>query len=135
MLGLAEQIRGDDRRVGEGVGDDHELAGARRQIDGRTARQFRRLPLGLGDIGVAGTEDLVGARHARAEGERRNRLGAAHERDRLEPAGRAGRQHHRMHAPILRRRRHRRALGHARGVRRQRQHDRVENRGAVPPGM
>ena len=63
MLGLAEQIGGNQRRIGAVVGNDQDLGGARRQVD---ADETEQLALGLGDIGIAGTGDHVDGTHADA---------------------------------------------------------------------
>ncbi len=63
MLGLAEQIGGDERRVGAVVGNDQDLGGARRQVD---ADQAEQLPLGLRHVRIAGAGDHVDGAHADA---------------------------------------------------------------------
>ena len=63
MLRLAEQISGDERRIGTVVGNDQDLSRSRRQIDADKAEQ---LALGLGDVGIAGAGDHVDGVHADA---------------------------------------------------------------------
>ena len=87
MLGLAEQIGGDGRGIGAGVGDDHQLGRSRGQVDPGAAgkrgdERFRRR-----DPGIAGAGDAVDRGDvARSEGQRRNRLRPAHGPDRFDPA-------------------------------------------------
>ena len=78
VLGLRQQVRGDERRVGAFVGDDEHL-GRPRGIVARGTRGIAvDLRFGFGDPGVARAEDLVDLRHA---------LGAVrHGRDRLRAA-------------------------------------------------
>ena len=79
VLGLAEQVDGDDERVGVLVGDDQDLGRTGEQVDADLAEQ---LPLGLGDVGVAGTGEQVDpADRLGAEGQRRDRLHAAEQVD------------------------------------------------------
>ena len=79
MLGLGEQVGGDERRVSGVVGDDQHLGRAGREVAGGARRVPRHLQLGLGDPCVAGPENLV---------HRRNAPGAIGEcRDGLRPAG------------------------------------------------
>ena len=87
MLGLAEQIGGNERGIGAVVGNDQDLGGARRQVD---ADQAEQLALGLGDIGVAGPGDHVDGAHADAAvGHGAERLHAA---DRVDLVGAGFRQ-------------------------------------------
>ena len=76
MLRLAEQIGGDQSRVGGGVGDDQHLGRPGEQIDPDAPEQ---LALGLGDERVAGPDQHVDRLQAvdQAEGHRRERLDAA----------------------------------------------------------
>ncbi len=75
VLGLAEQVGGAHLAVDRVVGDDQGLGRAGEQVDADAAEQ---LPLGLGDIGVAGADDHI---------DRRDRLGAErHRGDRLHAA-------------------------------------------------
>ena len=78
MLGLAEEVGGDDGRVGAVVGDDEELARAGGHVDGGAAGEAGDERLGLGDPGVAGAANLVAAGDcAGAQGQGGDRLGAA----------------------------------------------------------
>ena len=63
MLGLAEQIGGDERRIGAVVGDDQDLGRPGGQVDADHAEQ---LALCLGDVGIAGAGDHVHGAHADA---------------------------------------------------------------------
>ena len=75
VLGLGEQVGGQPRRLARLVGDHEHLAGAGQAVDGDLAHD---LALGLGDVGVAGADDDVAARHGGgAEGHGGDRLGAA----------------------------------------------------------
>ena len=56
MLGLAEEVGGDDRRAGGLVGDHEDLGRAGEQID---ADEPEQLPLGLRDVGVPGADEQV----------------------------------------------------------------------------
>jgi hypothetical protein len=93
MLRLAEQIGGDQRRIGAAVGDDEQLAGAGRHVDRRAAGQARHIGLGFGDPGIAGPADLGDGRDgACAESERGDRLRAAHGPHRLDAAQLGGKR-------------------------------------------
>ena len=59
VLGLAEQVGGDQARVGGLVGDDQHLGRAGEQVDADAAEE---LALGLGDVGVAGADEHVDRR-------------------------------------------------------------------------
>ena len=59
VFGLADQIGGDERRVGRVVGDDRNLGGAGLRVDGDTAAD---VALGGGDIDVARSGDQVDRR-------------------------------------------------------------------------
>ena len=75
MLGLAQQVGRAHLGVGRIVGDDEDLGRAGEQIDADPAV---KLALGLGDIGVAGTDQHVDrAKRLGAERHRRDRLHAA----------------------------------------------------------
>ncbi|MNV43349.1 hypothetical protein D3C71_1350600 [compost metagenome] len=68
VLGLAQQVGGDDLEVGVAVGDDQQFRRSRRHVLRRTVRQAGRIALGLGHIGVAGPEQLIdGFDHARLQ--------------------------------------------------------------------
>ena len=84
MLGLAEQVDRDDERVGVLVGDDQDLGRAGEQVDADLAEQ---LPLGLGDVRVAGAGEQVDlADGLGAERHRRDGLGAAEQEISSAPA-------------------------------------------------
>ena len=75
VLGLREQIHRDPVRIGAAVGDHQDLRRAGDHVD---ADRAEHAPLGRGDVGVAGADDLVDLRdRRRAVGERRDRLRAA----------------------------------------------------------
>ena len=75
-------------------------------------------PLRRGDVGVAGTDDLVDRGHGRgAVGERADRLRAADREHAVDAAQRRGREHERI-ALAARRRHHHDDLAHARDLRR-----------------
>ena len=77
VLGLRQQVGGDECGIGAGIGDHQHFRRAGRHVDGDRAA-VRDLLLGFGDVAVAGPEQLVAARtDAGAEGHRRDRLGAA----------------------------------------------------------
>ncbi len=78
MLGLGEQIRGDERRVRGIVGDHEHLGRPGRIIARRACRIAIDLGLRLGHPDVAGAEDLVDFRHGLgAVSHGRDGLGAA----------------------------------------------------------
>ena len=84
VLGLGDEIGGDERRVGGGVGEDHPLRRAGGQVD---ADERADLDLGGGDPRVARTDDPVDrlqARVGQAERERADRLGAARDEQRVD---------------------------------------------------
>ena len=56
VLGLPEQVGGDELGVGRLVGDHEDLGRAGEQVD---ADRPEQLALGLGDVGVAGADDHV----------------------------------------------------------------------------
>ena len=97
MLGLAEQVGGDELRVGGGVRDHEHLGRPRQQVDADAPEQ---LALGLGDVRVAGADehvDRLGA--AEPERHRGQRLHAAEAEHLVGAGGRDRVQHRRMHAP------------------------------------
>ncbi len=59
MLGLGEQVGGDPVGIVLGVGDDQHFRRAGDHVD---ADLSEHLALGLGDIGIAGADDLVDRR-------------------------------------------------------------------------
>ena len=78
VLGLREQVRGDERGVGAGVRDHEHLGRARGIVARGACRIAIHLRLRFRDPGVAGAENLVDFRHA---------LGAVrHRRDGLRAA-------------------------------------------------
>ena len=56
VLGLGQQVDGDDERVGVLVGDDQHFGRPGEEVDADLAEQ---LALGLGDVGVAGAGEHV----------------------------------------------------------------------------
>jgi hypothetical protein len=75
VLGLGEEIDRDQAGIVGGIGEDDDLGGAGDGIDADAAED---LPLGLGDIGIAGADDAIdGGDGSRAIGEGRHGLGAA----------------------------------------------------------
>ena len=79
VLGLREQIGGDEGRIGGLIGDNQHLRGAGRHVDGGTAKIHADLAFGLGDPGVTGAEDFVDlADRIGAIGHGGDRLGATH---------------------------------------------------------
>ena len=80
VLGLREEIHRDPVGIRARVGDDEDLGDAGDHVD---ADRAEHAPLRRGDIGVAGTADLVDRRDRRgAVRERRDRLRAADRRRR-----------------------------------------------------
>ena len=63
MLGLGQQIDGDAARIVRGVGQHDDLG---RPGDGVDADAAEHLPLGLGDIGVARSDDPIDRRRSTA---------------------------------------------------------------------
>ena len=75
MLGLRQQIGGDPVGIAGVVGDDQHFGGTGDHVDADLAEHQ---PLGGGDIGIAGADDLCHRRNRRgAIGERGHRLRAA----------------------------------------------------------
>ena len=75
VLGLRQQIGGDPAGIAGVVGDHQHFRRAGDHVDADLAEH---LPLGGGDIGVAGADDLRHRRdRRRAVGQRRHRLRAA----------------------------------------------------------
>ena len=134
MLGLADQVGGDEGRVGGVVGDDADLGRAVLAVDADDALQD---PLRGGDVDVAGAGDhvdrgaLVGA-----VGEHRQRLGAADGVDFPDAEERAGGEHRRVRqaAELLLRRGRDRDLVHARRLRGDHVHDHRGRVGDEPAG-
>ncbi len=91
VLGLGEQVGGDEGRVGAVVGEDQDLAGAGDAVD---VDEPEDLALGGGDVGVAGADDLVDAGDlAGAERGGGDRLGAADGEDPVDAGELGGQQH------------------------------------------
>ena len=95
MLGLAEEIGGDEPGVGRLVGDDQDLRGAGEQVDPHPAEQ---LALGLGDERIAGPDQHVDGLEAidEAERHRRQALHAAEGEDGVGARGLDGVEHRRV---------------------------------------
>ena len=94
MLGLREEIHRDPVGVGALVRDDEDLGRAGDHVDADGAEHAA---LGRGDIGVAGSADLVDRRNrGRAVGERRDRLRAADREGARDPGEMRGREHQRI---------------------------------------
>ena len=125
VLGLADQVGGDEARVGGPIGDHEDLGRAGLGVD---AHDPAHQPLGRGDVDVAGARDQIDrveAERRHAVGERADRAGAAHRVDLVDAEDAGGAQDRRVHAPVvlgLRRRRERDRL-HARDLRRHDVHD------------
>ena len=116
MLRLREQIGGDPARIDAVVGGDDDLG---RAGDGVDADVAEHQPLGRGDVGVAGADDLVDARHALgAVRHRGDRLRAADHEHAVDAGQPRGRQRLRRRA-----RRGHHDLAHARDARRDGGHD------------
>ena len=100
VLGLRQQVDRDPGGVGVCVGDDQHLRRPGDHVDPDLAEH---LPLGRGDIGIAGADDLVDRGDALgAVGQGRHRLGAADAVD-LVDAGEPGRgQDQRVEHPVRR---------------------------------
>ena len=62
VLGLRDQVQRRERRIDRGVGHDRQLARSRETVDAHDAGD---LPLGLGDVRVAGSHDAVDRGHGR----------------------------------------------------------------------
>ena len=116
MLGLAEQVGGDDARIVPRVGNDDDLARPGDHIDAHHAID---LPLRLGDPRVARAGDDVDGRDLLgAIGKRRHRLRAADPPDFIDPADMRRRHHDRV-GVAARRRGHHHDAPHARDLGRQ----------------
>ena len=129
VLGLAEQVAGDEFRVGTLIGDDHHLARSRRQVDRGPARQSGNIGFGRSDIGIAGPENLVSPRQAPRTGRQgRNRLGPADRIDLVNPENAGRRQERRVHPALACRRHHDDNPRHARQLGRHGQHDQCRDK-------
>ena len=119
MLGLRQKIGRDPVGIGVAVGQHQHFGGARDHVDADLAED---LPLGRGDIGIAGADDL---RHRldrlRAVSERGHRLRAADAVDFVDAAELRRRQHQRIELAVGRRHHHDDAR-HARDLGRHRIH-------------
>ena len=105
------------RGLARAVGDDDDFGRAGDQVDPHLPEHA---PLGGGDIGVAGADDLEDRRdRRRAIGQRRDRLRAADPVDFVDAGDARRRQHQRIDHAARRRHHHRdaRAAGDARGRR------------------
>ena len=105
VLGLGQQIDRHAARIVGRVGEHHHL---RRAGDAVDADAAEHLPLGLGDIGVAGADDAIDRGDGRgAVGQRRHRLRAADAVDFRHAGAPRGGQHQRVEHPVRRRHAHR----------------------------
>ena len=103
MLGLPEQVGGDELGVGVSVGDHRDLGRPGEQVDADLPEQ---LALGLGHVRVAGADDHVGRLEALdPERHRRERLDSAEAEDVVGAGGRHRVQHRRVDPPAVLRRR------------------------------
>ena len=128
MLGLRQQIGRDPAGIAGVVGDDQHFGRAGDHVDADLAEHQ---PLGRGDIGVAGADDLRHRRDRRgAVGERRHRLRAADAVDLGDAAEMRRRQHQRIELAVGRRHHHHHAAD-ARDFRRHRVH---QHRGRIGGG-
>ena len=99
MLGLAEQVGGDQRGVGGLVGQHGDLRRPGQQVDPDAAVE---LALGLGHVRVAGADDHVhGLDPGQPEGHRRQRLDAAEGEDAVR-ARQRGPEHQRREDALAR---------------------------------
>jgi len=130
VLGLAHQVDGHDERVGGLVGDHQDLRRPGEQVDPHLAVQ---LPLGLGDVGVAGAGPHVHLPHGLgAERAGRNRLDTTQQQD-LVGAGevhRGDRRRRDLPTDGWRAGRH---PGDARDLRRHHRHVRRRDQGITAP--
>ncbi len=93
VLGLADQVGGDQLRVGAGVGCDQDLRGPGDRVD-VAAPEYE--PLRGRDVGVARADDLVHTRHGRGpERGRGDGLGPADLKHPVDPGDRGRGEHHR----------------------------------------
>ena len=123
MLGLAEQVGGDRRGVGAGVGDDDQFGRAGGKVDPGAAGERGDERLGGRDPGIAGAGDAVDRRDvARAERQRGDRLRPADGPDRLDPALLGGERDRRVEPAVGARRGDDGELRHARDARRDGEH-------------
>ena len=131
MLGLAQQVDGDQERVGAVVGDDEDLGGAGHQVDADLAEE---LTLRLGDVRIARADDHVdGGDRLGADRERGDGLDAADEVD-LVGAGEVHGRDRRVGDDAARCGSHRRHALHAGDLRRQDRHVRRSEQRVAPAG-
>ena len=103
VLGLGEQVDRHPVGIGRAVGDDQHLRRAGHHVDADDAEDAA---LGAGDVGVAGTDDLVHLRNGlRAVGQRRDGLRAADGEHAID-AGQMGSGQHQLRSSRRRRRHH-----------------------------
>ena len=103
VLGLAQQVGGDELDVGLVVGDHRDLAGSGQQVDADATEQ---LALGLGYVGIARADEHVDRRFAlEPERHRGDGLDAAERVDRVGPAEVGGVEHRRVAGSAALRRR------------------------------
>ena len=99
VLGLREEIHRHPIRIRGAVGDDENLRCAGHHVDANGAEHT---PLRCGDIGIAGSADLVDGRDARrAVGERGDRLRAAAVRSALRSASASESNARAISAPLI----------------------------------
>ena len=99
VLGLADQVGGDVRRVGRVVGEDRDLGRPGLGVDPDDALEQ---PLGRDGVDVAGSGHQVdAAARAGAVGEHGDRLGAADGVHLVDAQQRAGRQDGRVRQPVV----------------------------------
>jgi hypothetical protein len=133
VLGLPEQVGGDEFHVGVVVGDHGDLRRPGQQVDAHAAEQ---LALGFGDVGVAGADDHVHRRLAlEAERHGRHRLHAAEREDAVRAAQVGGVEHRRVAGAAAARRGAREHGVHARDLRHQHGHERAGHQRAVTGGQ
>ena len=99
MLGLADQIGGDDLGIGGAIGDDQDLGWSGKQVDADAAEQHA---LGLGDEPIAGAgKDVRLFSREQAEGHGGYSLDAAERQDMVGAAKIHGVEDGRMNAAAL----------------------------------
>ena len=124
VLGLCQQIGGDEFGAGAVIGDHQYFGGAGGQVERRPGRIGGNQLFGRGHPGIAGAEDLGDLRYAGAAiGHGGDRLGAADLEHLLDAAQLRGHQHRGVGETAALRRRAKHALGAAGDAGRYRQHD------------
>ena len=132
MLGLREQVGGDERNVGRLIRNHHDLAGARQGID---ADDSENLALGLAHVRVARAENLVDRLQGRrAEGHRPDRLHATDAINFLDAKQVQGREQPVGNLARGVRRGENRDLGTARDLCQRRRHQHGRNQRHFAPG-